>query len=656
MNRIRSATMRSLSSRVLSTSKSETTGCTGGLWIPYTWNRRRKERAFDEIASDCLRPHAGPHPQRSGRRARLPTGPRQSLHGQRVEGHGHAGAAGAVGERRGAAGASEQPGPPAAGTIGAPRAGGGRAGSRRSAAQCRGHARQPSAGHQPRGLWLPGQAVDRGTVQHPRCTRLRLPAGDRPVRDERRAGVGAEPAGGEVWRQDRARPRGPRRGEPVPRGGRHEQPRGDDPGPAGDGRRALRAGAGLEGGGDSRGHRRAAFPGTAPDRAPARHRGRERFRKGQAAAGARDRPAAGPGVHVVRQDPVRAAAGARSRRGGGREQSRNHAGAGGRRLGVGTVHLRALQPQPGQGVAGARAGHRGIGRHELSRRSAVMPEERVETGETKEDTGNGNGTRWRIGGVAALVLILIAGIVWWRSRGKESTDDAQVDGHITQIAARVGGTVTRVPVANNQAVKAGDILVEIDPRDYQIAVERAKAELADAVPTPSAARTGVPLARGETPAGVSTASGGGQQAEATVAGADRGIQAPRANLVSAQAPPREKEATATPAARDVERLRGLVQKDEIPQQQFDAAVAASDSARAAADAAKSEVSAAQGAIAVAEQRAASARGAASQAQAGLANARTAPQQLQGTEAHATSADAHLRQAEAVLQQAEANLE
>jgi len=285
-----------------------------------------------------------------------------------------------------------------------------------------------------------------------------------------------------------------------------------------------------------------------------------------------------------------------------------------------------------------------------------MPEERVETGETKEDTGNGNGTRWRIGGVAALVLILIAGIVWWRSRGKESTDDAQVDGHITQIAARVGGTVTKVPVANNQAVKAGDILVEIDPRDYQIAVERAKAELADAVATASAARTGVPIARVETAAGVSTASGGVQQAEATVAGADREIQVARSNLVSAQAHQREKEATATRAARDVERLRGLVQKDEIPQQQFDAAVAASDSARAAADAAKSEVAAAQGAIAVAEQRAASARGAASQAQAGLANARTAPQQLQVTEAHATSADAHVRQAEAVLKQAEANLE
>ncbi len=200
------------------------------------------------------------------------------------------------------------------------------------------------------------------------------------------------------------------------------------------------------------------------------------------------------------------------------------------------------------------------------------------------------------------------------------------------------------------------MLVAIDPRDYQIAVERARADLADAVATASAARTGVPIARVETASGVSTASGGVQQADAAVAGTAREIQVAQSNLMSAQAHEREKEATATRAARDVERLRGLVQKDEISQQQFDAAVAQADSARAAADAAKSDVSVAQGGIAVAEQRAASARGAASQAHAGLANARTAPQQLQVTEAHAHSAEARVRQAQAALKQAELNLD
>lgn len=268
----------------------------------------------------------------------------------------------------------------------------------------------------------------------------------------------------------------------------------------------------------------------------------------------------------------------------------------------------------------------------------------------------GNGGRWRIGAIVLVALVLVGGFFWWRSRGTEATDDAQVDGHITQIAARVGGTVTTVEVTNNQAVKAGDVLVVIDPRDYQIAVERAKAELADAQATSSAARTGVPIAQVETRSGVSTASGGVQQAEAGVTGADREIQVAQANLVSAQAHQREKEATAIKTARDVERFRGLVQKDEISRQQFDAAVAQADAARAAADAAKSEVAAAQGGITVAEQRAAQARGAASQARAGLASAQTAPQQLQVTQARATAAEARVRQAEAALKQAELNLE
>ena len=284
-----------------------------------------------------------------------------------------------------------------------------------------------------------------------------------------------------------------------------------------------------------------------------------------------------------------------------------------------------------------------------------MAEEKAAEKE-KTEAVKSNGGRWRLGGVVLFAVILIAGFLWLRSRGKETTDDAQVDGHITQIAPRVGGTITKVHVTNNQAVKAGEVLAEIDPRDYQNALDRVRAELADAVATAAAARTGVPIAQVETRSGVSTASGGVQQAEAAVAGAEREIQVAQANLVVAQARLREKEATATRSARDVERLRGLVEKDEISQQQFDAAVAAADSAKAAADAARSEVTAAQGGIPVAEQRAAAARGAAAQSRAGLATAQTAPQQLQVTEARATSADARVRQAESAVKQAELNLE
>jgi membrane fusion protein (multidrug efflux system) len=264
--------------------------------------------------------------------------------------------------------------------------------------------------------------------------------------------------------------------------------------------------------------------------------------------------------------------------------------------------------------------------------------------------------RWRVIAIAVVVLVLVAGIVWWRARGRESTDDAQIDGHITQISARVGGPVIKVNVTNNMAVNAGDVLVQIDQREYEIAVQRAKAELADAQANAAAARTGVPIAQVETRSGVSTASGGVQEAEAAVAGSEQQVEAARANLVAAQARLREREATATKAARDVERFRGLVQKDEISRQQFDAAVSQADAARAAADAAKSDVAAAQTAIGVAEQRTRQLRGTAAQARANLASAQTAPQQLKVTEAKAAAAEARVQQAQAALAQAELNLQ
>jgi membrane fusion protein, multidrug efflux system len=283
-----------------------------------------------------------------------------------------------------------------------------------------------------------------------------------------------------------------------------------------------------------------------------------------------------------------------------------------------------------------------------------MAEAKAETEKTAAPTGNGR--RWRIGGIVVAVLAMIGIVFWLRSRGRESTDDAQVDGRITQIAARVGGPVIKVAIDNNNHVKAGDLLVQIDPRDYQVAVDRAKAELADAQANAAAARTGVPIARVETGAGVVTATGSVAQAQAGVAGAEREVQVAQANLVAAQAHQREREATAVKAAKDVDRLRPLVEKDEIPRQQFDAAVAAADAARAAADAAKSDITAAEGAITVAQQRVAQAQGTAEQARAGLQTARTAPQQLQVTQAHAASADARVQQAQAALAQAELNLQ
>jgi membrane fusion protein (multidrug efflux system) len=152
------------------------------------------------------------------------------------------------------------------------------------------------------------------------------------------------------------------------------------------------------------------------------------------------------------------------------------------------------------------------------------------------------------------------------------------------------------------------------------------------------------------------AAGGVEEAQAGVAVAQRQVEAARAQLAAAQGHLREKEATATKTARDVERLKGLVAKEEIAQQQFDAAVGAADAARAAADAARSEVASAEAAIAVAENRARQALASATQAQAALRASRTGPEQLRVTRARADVAQAKVQQASAALAQAELNLQ
>jgi membrane fusion protein (multidrug efflux system) len=257
---------------------------------------------------------------------------------------------------------------------------------------------------------------------------------------------------------------------------------------------------------------------------------------------------------------------------------------------------------------------------------------------------------------AVLLIAVIAGVWAWLSAGKQSTDDAQVDGHITQLATRLGGTIVKVAVVDNQHVEAGTVVAQLDPRDYQVALERARAELADAEAAASAAGTGLPIAEVSTRSDLRQATGGVEEAEAGIAVADSQVEAAKAQLVSATARVREREATATKAARDVERLRPLVAKEEIAQQQFDAAVATADASRAAADAARSDVTAGETAIAVAQQRAVQARATATRAHASLETTRTAPEQLQATRARASGADARVKQMRAALAQAELNFE
>jgi len=265
-------------------------------------------------------------------------------------------------------------------------------------------------------------------------------------------------------------------------------------------------------------------------------------------------------------------------------------------------------------------------------------------------------TRIRIGiGVVALVVVAVS--VWlWATAGRETTDDAQVDAHVAPIAARVAGTVTEVPVKENQQVEAGAVLAVIDPRDYQVALDKARAELATAEADAAVARVNVPITSTAATSGVSTARGGVDQAQAGVEGAQRGIDAATARLVTAQAHQREAEANAVKTAKDVDRLKSLLAKDEISQQQYDAAVAAADAARAAADSARSQVQEAQAGISVAQSQLTQARGGATQANAQLQTAQSGPQEVAAQRARAASADAKVLQQRAAVQQAELNLQ
>jgi membrane fusion protein (multidrug efflux system) len=264
--------------------------------------------------------------------------------------------------------------------------------------------------------------------------------------------------------------------------------------------------------------------------------------------------------------------------------------------------------------------------------------------------------RIRVIGLIALAVIVGGGTYFWLTSGRESTDDAQVDAHVTPIAARVGGTVLKVLVIENQPVAEGADLVVIDQRDYEIALARAQAELADARAEAAVADASGQIMDTTASSNVSTAQGGVSQAESTITEAEHGIAVARARLQTAQARQREQEANSTKATRDVERLRGLLAKDEIAQQQFDAAVATAEAATAAVESAKAQVVEAEAAIKASESRLTQSRAGREQAGAELRTAQTLPQQIAASKAKGQAAAARVALAEAQVKQAELNLQ
>src|SRR5579863_8620902 len=208
---------------------------------------------------------------------------------------------------------------------------------------------------------------------------------------------------------------------------------------------------------------------------------------------------------------------------------------------------------------------------------------------------------FRIAVVIAVIILLVVGFFAYRYFSSyESTDDAQVDGHVNSVSARISGHVTKLNVDDNQYVPAGTVLVEIDPADYQVAYDRAKANFDDASAAASAAGVNVPITSVSTTSQLSSS-------EADVASARAGIQAARQQFEAAKAQRDQAEANDVKAQNDLGRYKQLVDKQEISQQQYDQAVAAArasssavDAASANADAAQSQVTQAQGKLVQAE--------------------------------------------------------
>ena len=238
-----------------------------------------------------------------------------------------------------------------------------------------------------------------------------------------------------------------------------------------------------------------------------------------------------------------------------------------------------------------------------------------------------------------LVVALVAAGFWLHYRYRVSTDDAQVDGHIVPISAKVYGSALEVPVNDNQQVKAGDVLVRIDPRDLQAKVDQEKAALALAESQAHAAQVTVPLTRDTTHSGTTGMSAGLNSVEAQVAQADAAVGQATTDLSIAHSNLAAAAASNEKAQADLARMRPLVAKAEISQLQFDSYTAAAKVTEAQLKAAQDRVQWSEQGITTAHAAADAARARVQQMRAEVAQSTAGERQVLVSSAQAVSAGA-----------------
>ena len=260
---------------------------------------------------------------------------------------------------------------------------------------------------------------------------------------------------------------------------------------------------------------------------------------------------------------------------------------------------------------------------------------------TEVPQSNGKPSRRGLIFVILGILIVAGAAFYWRSTFSEDTDDAQINGHLIQISSRITGTVLKVNVNENQYVAKDTVIAELDPADYQVAVENAQAALASAKAAAVAAKVNVPITSISTGSTLSSAG-------ADVSGAHAGVLQAQRQVESAQAKLAQAQANNVKANQDLERYKPLVAKDVISKQQFDAAVAEADATAAAVADAQASIQAAQQQVQVYQDRE-------RQSQAQFKSAETGPQQVAAKNAQADQALAQVKAAQAQLDQANLNL-
>ena len=243
--------------------------------------------------------------------------------------------------------------------------------------------------------------------------------------------------------------------------------------------------------------------------------------------------------------------------------------------------------------------------------------------------------------VVILALLVAVFFAWRYFTSYESTDDAEVDGHLMPLSARISGYVQNVNVDDNQYVTAGAVLAEIDPRDYQVAVDKARADVQDSEATAQSLGINVPITSINTTSQVSASAADVDNARAGVSTAQQQADVAAAQLAQA-------EANDVKAQNDVVRYKQLVARQEISQQLYDQAFSAAGASTANVAAARASVAAAQDQIRQAHAKLA-------QAEANLRASQTGPQQVASSRARALSAEATVAAKQAALDQAQLNL-